>query len=243
MPLPPPNDTTVYGGRFCNHFFYNIACSLLAMKNDLQFKYSHEDKMTRLGIPLHSGSKTYDSLTKLNDTNILPLLQGDPFNTNVIVEGYFQFPAYAKFLYDYFRTSAIQSSITKANKFKERYDSNNDVFLHLRLDDVAQYNPGVEYYNAALSRLTFDKGYISSDSKDHPYVKALIQKWNLTLIDADEVETIQFGSTCRHIVLSHGSFSFVIGVLGFFSDVYYPPKKFNVWCGDIYTIPSWICVG
>ena len=242
MPLPPPNDTTGYGGRFCNHFFFNIACSILAEKNDLTFKYSHEDKMKRLGIQLFSGSKTYDTLTKLTDSNVLSYIQGEPFQTNIIVEGFFQIPAYAIFLYDYFRTSAIQSSIMEANKFKDRYGTNNDVFLHLRLDDVAQYNPGVSYFDAALSRISFEKGYISSDSKDHPYVKELIQKWNLILIDADEVETIQFGSTCRHIVISHGSFSFVIGVLGFFGDVYYPPKKYNKWCGDIYSIPTWHCV-
>ena len=45
----------------------------------------------------------------------------------------------------------------------------------------------------------------------------------------DPVKTIQFGSTCKHIVLSHGSFSAMIGYLGFFSQVYYPNKT-PKWC-------------
>lgn len=35
---------------------------------------------------------------------------------------------------------------------------------------------------------------------------------SIIFIDKNPIETIQFGSTCKNIILSHGSFSAVIGV-------------------------------
>jgi len=48
-----------------------------------------------------------------------------------------------------------------------------------------------------------------------------------------------FGSTCQHIVLSGGTFSWLIGFLGFFSDVYFPSNREKVWYGDIFVFPRW----
>ena len=69
-----------------------------------------------------------------------------------------------------------------------------------------------------------------------------------TLILHDEVITIHFASTCKHILLSHGSFSAIIGYLSFFSTVYYPTYKHNgvidkpnkIWYGDVFSIKNWI---
>lgn len=55
----------------------------------------------------------------------------------------------------------------------------------------------------------------------------------------DEIHTIQFASTCKHIVLSHGSFSAVIGYLAFFSNVYYPAYGDTMWYGDMFSIDGW----
>ena len=46
----------------------------------------------------------------------------------------------------------------------------------------------------------------------------------IILFDEDEVNTIHFGSTCKNIILSHGSFSAIIGYLAFNSNVYFPNK-------------------
>ena len=37
----------------------------------------------------------------------------------------------------------------------------------------------------------------------------------------NEIETIQFASTCKNVVLSHGTYSGIIGYLSFYSNVYY----------------------
>ena len=61
------------------------------------------------------------------------------------------------------------------------------------------------------------------------------------IIDFGEIHTFQFASTCKHIILSHGSFSAVIGYLSFFSDIYYPEYESNkIWYGDMFSINNWI---
>ena len=63
--------------------------------------------------------------------------------------------------YNYF---ILKDLIIEKNPFKERYQNNNDVFMHVRLGDVPYYNPGLNYYLKALSTLNFNKLYISSVS-------------------------------------------------------------------------------
>jgi hypothetical protein len=63
---------------------------------------------------------------------------------------------------------------------------------------------------------------------------------NATIIEYDEIQTFQFASTCKHIILSHGSFSAVIGYLAYFSDIYYPEYEADkMWYGDMFSIPGW----
>mgnify|MGYP006925716681 CR=1 FL=1 len=70
--------------------------------------------------------------------------------------------------------------------------------------------------------------FLKSTNKDNDVIKhlrSLIQ----TIIDYDEIQTFQFASTCKNIILSHGTFSAMIGYLGFFSNVYFPNKNPR-WC-------------
>jgi hypothetical protein len=63
-------------------------------------------------------------------------------------------------------------------------------------------------------------------------------KYNLKIIDYDEVNTVMFGSTCKYIVLSNGTFSWLIGFLAYYSNIYYP-KIIHKWHGDIFIFDSW----
>ena len=65
----------------------------------------------------------------------------------------------------------------------------------------------------------------------------------IKLIQYNEVNTIQFASTCKYVVLSHGTFSSCIGYFSFFSEVYYPEFKNLVkWHGDVFSINRWIVI-
>jgi hypothetical protein len=84
----------------------------------------------------------------------------------------------------------------------------------------------------------FSTGYISSDSINHPICKRLIEKYGLRIYNSDEIDTILFASTCSKIVLSTGTFSWLIGFLAPFSTVYYP-KITHWWHGDIFVFEHW----
>jgi hypothetical protein len=73
-------------------------------------------------------------------------------------------------------------------------------------------------------------------------VKELLSLYpSAKLINFDEINTFQFASTCKNIILSHGSFSAVIGYLSFCSNVYYPEYELNkIWYGDMFSIDNFI---
>jgi len=234
------------GGRFCNHFFRNVPISQLCKKNDLCFDYSYYNQLIELGIPLFIGTKTFKETTLINDNNFLSLLNDSiQLETNVLFEHqdiYFQTKEISIYLQSYL--FKIKNLIIQKNPFKERYENNNDVFMHVRLGDIQQYNPGLNYYLKALENLTYDKLYISSDSPNHPLIHELRKRIpNSEIVFLDEIKTLQFASTCKTIILSHGTFSAVIGYLSFYSNVFYPSfKNMKIWHGDIFSIPNWNCV-
>lgn len=237
------NDMTGSDGRLCNHIIRAHACSFIAKSRYLKFNYGeYYDKMKALGINLYiDGTKTYKVEQKITQwdlmiyiENKIPVFRNINFNRD-----YLQTKDFSNYLYNYYKNPENQQSIIEANNFKSRYNNNNDLFVHVRLGDVSHLNQGFEYYDKALSQLSFDKGYIASDTIDHEICKQLIEKYNLTPIIYDEVETIMFGSTCKNIILSNGSFSYIIGLFGFFSKVYYI-KNFGTWCpAELFFINDW----
>jgi len=238
------NDMTRSPGRLCNHIIRAFAASFIAKQQNLQFNYGeYFDKMVLLGIKLYTeGTMTYNDTIMISDNNIMNYLKYDiPLYKNIIVNNsYFQTKDFSNYLYINYQDTNNQQSIINANKFNSRYKNNNDVFIHVRLGDVEQYNQGFAYYNKALTDIpSFENGYISSDSINHETCKKLIQKYNLKIIDYNEVETIMFGSTCKNIILTGGSFSYIIGLFGFFSKVYYLKGFDNWYPSEIFFIDDW----
>ena len=235
------NTTVEHGGRFANLFFVGMALSFISKNNNLFVSYKNEEKLKELGIDLFHGNKTYEKSIQLKDENFMELIVGKPILKNITIKNdvWCQTKEFAIYLRDYFDIPDNKNTIVKANRFKERYNSNNDVFVHIRLGDIiGLYNQPFEYYDKILSNLKFEKGYYSSDSIDHPICQKLSEKYKLKKIVESEVNTIMFGSTCKHLVLSSGTFSWMIGVFGFFSKVYYP-KIHIKWHGDIFVYPEW----
>jgi len=234
--------TTPFRGRFCNSMIRNIAVSFLASKINLYVEYCYYDKTTSMGIPLFVGSKVYDDILDLTDDNYTNILENTPCANINSYNSFFQTQEISKLIYNWFRTQSIQNSIISKNPFQIRYGANNDCFVHVRLGDIAntEHNLGLKYYLKALSLVPeFDRLYVASDSPDHEIILAILEAYpnRSERVLKDEVETIQFGSTCRHVVLSHGSYSAVIGWLSFNSDVYYPEYG-AMWHGDMFSVNS-----
>jgi hypothetical protein len=251
------NNTMDTGGRFGNIFIRNIVSSRMAKLNNLQFIYDKHEEMKNMGISLYTeGTNTYEKTLLITDENIDYIL----FNTkcyktflhgnNIFYRQHNYVPflgqehtwcqttLIAKFIKEYVNNQ--QENIISSNPFKEKYKNNNSVFVHVRLGDTINlgYSTNYEYYDKALSSISFDKGYISSDSIDHETCQNLIKKYGLKIYDNNEVNTIQFASVNKYIILSSGTFSWLMGIFGFFSSIYYPKIKVK-WHGDIFVFPEW----
>jgi len=231
---------TIENGRLGNQIIRNLAVSLLAEKHNLKVNYCNHELIHHLGINLFSGKKNYPTIQNLTDTNYFTIYNSNLTSNINANDHYLQTKEITNFLYYYLQQ--IKSSIILKNPFKERYKNNNDAFVHIRLTDAAQYNPGIKYYIHAINNIKFDKLYISTDDINHTIIKELLQLYpSSELINLDEITTFQFASTCKHLLLSHGSFSAVIGYLSFFSDIYYPQYEINkIWYGDMFSINNWI---
>ena len=237
--------TTLNGrGRLGNQIIRNLCMSIVAEKNDLDVNYENYEKINKL-INLYKGSNIFGDMVELNEDNFFEILNLGRNSLKSNLDGhysFFQTRIITNFLYNYLNSICIRNQIIKKNPYKDRYNSNNDCYIHVRIGDVECWSPGIDYYTNALRLIKFDKLYISSDTLDHNIVNTLIDNYpNSEKVLRDDIDTIHFASTCKYLILSHGSFSAIIGYLGFFSEVYY--KSYDVnglwWHGDIFSIPGW----
>jgi hypothetical protein len=237
------NTSYFHRGRLGNLFFVNMALHFISKKNNLYVEYQFHEKFKKLGVKLFTGEKMYNETIKLSDNNFFEIVSGESINKNVSIvnDMWCQTCEFSHYLKSYFDEDEQKNHIIKNNIYKERYNTNNDVFVHIRLGDIIEHIEWCqtfEYYDKILANIKFDNGYISSDSIDYYICKKLIKKYNLQIINTDEISTIMFGSTCKYIVLSGGTFSWIIGFLAYYSEVYYP-KIIHKWHGDIFVFKTW----
>ena len=222
------------------HFF--------SKKFDLLCNYKYFEKFSELGIELYIGTKTYDTNLLVTEKNFMLLLNDDTYfqPSNIIIHNniWFQKKEFCLYLQEHFNNKIYKNKIILKNSFKERYNNNNDLFIHFRLGDVEENTIKLfECYDNLLKNMSFENGYISSDSINNKYCEYFIKKYNLKIIDYDEIKTIMFGSTCNNIVLSGGTFSWLIGFFAFYSKNIYYPSYENPWFGNIFeTNLKWICI-
>lgn len=229
-------------GRLGNQIIRNLAVSLLAKKHNLKVNYYNKDLINKIGIELFSGSNTYTSIQNLTDDNYFNIFNCDNLNYNINPNNnFFQTKEITIFLYNYLHTDEIKNNIIKNNPYKDLYNKNNDLFIHIRLTDVEKFNPGITYYINAIKNINFDNLYISSDDINNNMIIKILDLYpKAKLINFNEINLFQFASTCKHIILSHGSFSAVIGYLSFFSNIYYPEYEIHkMWYGDMFSINKW----
>ena len=238
------NNTEVHHGRFGNLFFVNMVLHFISKNYNLKTTYKYYDKFSNLGIDLFIGNNTYEENTYLTEINYFDLITKKNNFTNIIVtnNSWFQNYEFCLYLEIYFNKPSIKNKIIKKNVYSNRYNNNNDLFIHVRLDDVEQMSShnSFEYYDNIISKYSFDNGYIASDSINSVICTSLIQKYSLKVINSNEEDTIMFGSTCNTIILSGGTFSWLIGFLAFYSKNINYPINNKKWYGDIFVYKNWI---
>jgi hypothetical protein len=228
----------ISNGRFCNQLIRSIATSLIAQKHNLKVSYAIYHELNLLGLNLFVGENSWASTIELTDSNYFDILNYKTLESNLNSnKSFFQTCEIIQKVYEVIKSN--QESIIASNQYRDRYN-NNDCFVHLRLGDASQWSPGLEYYENAIDNIKYDTLYISTDEITHPLINHIVEKYSARLIQYNEVDTIKFASTCKHVVLSHGTFSSCIGYFSFFSQIYYPEFKNLVrWHGDIFSIAGW----
>lgn len=273
-PLPEPNpespadysasclDTGGYSGRLGNKLFQNLAVSLLAQKYNVRACFSYEAECSQLGLRLASGTRPSNegaSAVLVDESNLEALLYShsslaDQRLVLSLTKAYYQVPWFAQMLHDK-TLPGMSEGLLRANPWQDRFGHNDDTFLHVRLGDTEAWKRRrAEDYAAAIAvnllRSPDNHVFIASDSPRHPTVQALASQFNATILEKfGPVETMQFGSTARHIVLSDGTFSWWIGVLAdVMSQALGAPAPSIIWLrdeddwhGDIFVFPAWQC--
>jgi hypothetical protein len=236
------NNTNDHRARLGNLFFLNMGLHFFSIKFDLKSNYKYDNIFKKLGIYFFKGNNMYDRNLLLTDYNFIEILKSDISPQNIIINNdvWFHTRRFCKIIKRYFIEKNLFKKVLEKNLFKSRYDNNNDLFIHVRLGDVTSKTEHLfNYYNNTINSIKFNQGYITSDNINHDLCQRLIKKFNLITINSSEVETIMFGSTCKHIILSGGTFSWLIGFLGFKSENIFYPELNERWYGDVFCFSEW----
>lgn len=148
-------------GRLGNHFFRALAAHFIASESGICVKYFRD--FSELGLEL-CRETAESAVKKLNITLGENYFESPQDYTELryhnvsMMHLYCQSNYMSRKIIDYLRLN--QAQIISKNPYKDRYNNNNDVFIHVRLGDVISNNPGFEYYDKILSTLEFGKGYI-----------------------------------------------------------------------------------
>ena len=174
------NSNNYHCGRFGNLFFTGVALHFIAKTNDLQCRYKEYDAFVQLGFTFYSGSKVYNETIPLTDDNFFSLLE-TPIYKNISIRNnvWCQTKEFAFYIEKYINEPTQKQLIIHANPFSQRYGNNNDICIHVRLGDIVsrEFNQPFEYYDGILKHISFENGYICSDSIDHDICTRLINKY------------------------------------------------------------------
>ena len=121
-----------------------------------------------------------------------------------------------------------------------RRDSLNEIECDLRRFDRFGLKIVRGAYHSKDDKELFQTKKETDDNYNDMILELLKEYPCAKRIDGEEKEIIQYASTCKNIILSHGSFSAIIGYLAFYSEIYYPEYEAEkMWYGDMFSIEKW----
>jgi len=243
--------TVCYGGRLGNNMFQYAAGYIFAKKH--QYKI---DTPASFGAPYYGGNFFNDfgkffnidtSFGKyefkepeypfyiIKDPNLMDLM-----SIETVVPGHYIFQDWLQ----------IKEHVLKYRKeMKEMYNPQylerdpKEMIVVVRLGEIAGWRAALplEYYIDAIERINFTKGYITSDSMEHPIVTSLIQKYKLIpYYQKDPLAKLDFAKDFNQMVLSEGTYCWWIGALSRAETIICNNRNdVHHWHGDIFVYPEW----
>jgi len=222
--------TIEYGGRLANNIVQLIAGYFFAKRHGLSFdpdlgRIDSESGcdsgcLIRKDVFPLPGDTFAGNVVAVNDENFWVLYNEERLpGAHYLLSGYFQKRTFLE---------SIRPRLHEVLVIERRPGHEEDVFVHYRIGDLLLYQRDSEriytprqFFNEALKSLRYRKGYISTDSPDHPDYLYLVRKFGLEEVRMPPLETILFGKDFGRLVLSEYSFS---GLIGYLSDTE------EVWC-------------
>lgn len=225
--------TINFKGRLGNNIIQYIVGYMISIKFKLKLKSPQPFNFGDIFFHTIDFTVENKNLFIVNDKNWIEVLLGDNIDGNYHfhLDGFFQ----DKIFYE--------SHFNEIRKYIDvDYDysiNNNSLFIHYRIGDIMNDRRmlPIEYYLEAINMVDFDKGYISSDNLEHEFCERLISEFNLTPISLNPEKTISFGKNFNKLILSEGTFSWVIAFFSEAEKIICNERK-NLWFGDIF-FDSW----
>ena len=166
---------------------------------------------------------------------------------NIVLVGYFQRSDILLYLRDYLLKKFNKSNNTYINntykisdfssdetKHKISLDE-NDLVLHLRLDDFIHHNNPPNIFDKVefckyLDTIKFTKLYIVCDEIHHQwekdYLDYFINKYKAIILSGSLFDDFNFLKNCNRLVISNSTFSWIAAYLGNAKEVYIPYSDF-----------------
>ncbi len=177
----------------------------------------------------------------IRSSNIVDILAIDPADScdldfRIHPHEYFQEPIAAKY---------IRANLDKIFHKELLEDSEEGIFIHYRLGDVDKGGRAinVEHFEKAIVSIPDYENlpkYISSDSQHDDRVSKICDNYGFVIHESSPQETIKFGSKFTNKLLSYGTFSWFIGVLGSQNNIILPNSNdYDRWHGDIFVFDDW----
>jgi hypothetical protein len=222
--------TISYQGRLANNIIQYLAGHIFSEKHNLFLKskpFSSEGNFGEFfNFSNSSGEKIGKGFFLIDDNNFLDFLERD------------NIPDYHYHFVGFFQTLDFLSKYEKKikNIFKLNYDQteNSSVFVHYRIGDIIDDRRmlPLEYFIDCLNISKPTNGYISSENLEHKNCITLMDKFNLKPFYGSPMETINFAKNFKKIILSEGTFSWLIGFLSDESQIYCNERDYK-WHGKI----------
>jgi hypothetical protein len=216
--------------------------SMMATKYNLKCNYKFKSNFKKLGISFFKGKKEYAQCIEVTEKNFIHLLKEkiEPANLVITNDVWFQTKEFTQIIYNYYRIDKVKTRILDSNVYYKRYNNNNDLFIHIRLGDVKEKVYELyDYYDKSIDSIDYEEAFITSDNLEDPFCQKLIRKYGLRIYLSDEINTIMFGNTCAKVLMSGGTFSWLIGFLGYYTKDWYYPSVKQKWYGNIFLFKYW----
>jgi len=202
-------------GRLGNSLIQYAAAYVLAKKTGLKLDVPNKRRCgADLGLvfkinPL--SGESFNDFIQLNDKNYFKHLKNPTPNKGYFLKGFFQ---HERLLFDY-REEILNLYQLPESDFTP---NKNDAFVACRLGDCLTSKRTyctMDYIDHQLkvSRDSYDKVYITSDTINHPPLVDLIEKYDLTIYQNEPLSTILFACRFDNLILSAGSFSYWMAYL------------------------------